>query len=270
MVDPTFSPDTPGPLAGGQAIYLVGGSHVQVPHDPALNMVAALSITAWVKPEGEIQWDGIIAKNPSPDSNANHAGNYELRIENGGRFLHFLHQQGRADDTAFHQGQAAVVPSDVWTHVAVTADAAGSGDVLFYLNGELVDQLPGIIRVKEFPVNENSLFIGSRADQFTSFDGYLDDVALYDGVLTQAQIAAVSRGDYSSVGLGGPPVAVPVLSIALAPDNKVTVSWPANVTGWVLKSSKTLGAGSWALVPNVIGNSATETVDGVKFYRLEK
>lgn len=270
MAEPAFSPDTPGPLAGGQAINLFGGSHVQVPHDPGLDMVSALSITAWVKPEGEVQWDGIIAKNPSAGSGANQAGNYELRIENNGRFLHFLHQQGRVDDTAFHQGQSAIVSPDVWTHVAVTADAAGSGDVLFYLNGELVDQLPGIILVKEFPVNENSLIIGSRADLFTGFDGYLDDVALYDGVLTQAQIAAISQGDYSSVGLGAPPAPAPVLSIVPAPDNKVTVSWPADVTGWGLKSSKTLTVGSWSPVPNVVGNSVTETVDGLKFYRLEK
>lgn len=270
MADPIFTPDTPEPLAGGQAINLFAGSHVLVPHDPGLDMVAALSITAWVKPEGEVQWDGILAKNPSSGSGANHAGNYELRIENGGRFLHFLHQQGRVDDTAFHQGQSAIVPSDVWTHIAVTADAAGSGNVLFYLNGELAEERTGIIQVKEFPVNENPLYIGSRADLFTGFDGYLDDVALYDGVLTQAQIAAIAQGDYSSVGVGGPPAATPVLSIAPAPDNKVTVSWPADVTGWSLKSSKTLGAASWALVPNVVGNSVTETVDGVTFYRLEK
>jgi hypothetical protein len=188
-----LSDDVPAALAGGKSLSLSGGSHVLVEHAETLNITDAITIAAWVKPVGDVEWDGIIAKNPSADSGDNHAGNYELRVENGGRFLHFLHQQGGANDTAFQQGQQSIIESDVWSHVAVTADTE-SGDVNFYINGELSETLEGIITIDEFPTNENPLYIGSRRDLFTSFDGLLDEVALFDRVLSEGDIATLASG----------------------------------------------------------------------------
>lgn len=187
LVDAEFSTDVPR-NAGGRSLQLEGGAHVLVEHAESLNITDAITIAAWVKPVGEVEWDGIIAKNPSDGSTSNHAGNYELRIENGDRYLHFLHQQGGANDTAFHQGQESIIAPDVWTHVAVTADTA-SGDVNFYIDGELSQILEGIITIDEFPTNENPLYIGSRADLFTAFDGLLDEIVLANKVLDADQIA---------------------------------------------------------------------------------
>lgn len=52
----------------------------------------------------------------------------------------------------------------------------------------------------------------------------------------------------------------------------VTVSWPADVTGYVLESSELLGAGaSWNSVDGVVNNSVTiPNPTGVQFYRLRK
>ncbi len=196
LMDATFSDDTPDVLTG-QSLSLEGG-HIEVPHTDALSITEAITISAFVKP-GENQWEGIIAKNPSEDSNDNHAGNYELRIENGGRHLHFLHQQGGANDTAFHQGTSAVVESDVWSHVAITADVE-SGNVHFYINGELIETLEGVISVDEFPVNENPLYIGSRADLFTGFDGLMDELSLWNEALDADQIALLATGPASLEG----------------------------------------------------------------------
>ncbi|MFT4637923.1 MAG: hypothetical protein ACI8T1_001238 [Verrucomicrobiales bacterium] len=186
LVDAEFSDDTPRG-DGGKSLLLGGGSHVLVPHSESLNIIDAITIAAWVKPEGEIEWDGVIGKNPSDGSGDNHAGNYELRIENGDRFLHFLHQQGGADDTAFHHGTESIIAPDIWTHIAVTAETE-SGDVNFYINGSLSQTLEGIITIDEFPTNENPLFIGSRADLFTPFDGLLDEVVLHNAVLDETEI----------------------------------------------------------------------------------
>jgi hypothetical protein len=52
--------------------------------------------------------------------------------------------------------------------------------------------------------NENPLYIGNRADFSTvPFDGFLDDVAVFDGPLPPAQIAAIRDGDFSAFGVGG-------------------------------------------------------------------
>lgn len=188
--DVEYSDDTPEVLIG-QSLSVQGG-HIEVPHSEDLSMATAITISAFVKPE-ENQWEGIIAKNPSDGSNDNHAGNFELRIENGGRHLHFLHQQGGDNDTAFHQGTSAVVESGVWSHVAITADVE-SGNVHFYINGELIETLEEVISVDEFPANENPLYIGSRADLFTGFDGLMDELSLWNEALDAERIALLAEG----------------------------------------------------------------------------
>ena len=184
-VQVAFSADTP--RGTGQSVLLEEGAHILVPHAESLDITKAISIAAWVKPVGEIEWDGILAKNPSAGSAHNHAGNYELRIENGGRHLHFLHQQGGNNDTAFHPGSESIIAPGVWTHVAVTAETE-SGDVNFYVNGVLSETLEGVIAIDAFPTNGNPLFIGSRADLFTPFNGLLDEVVLHDAVLDEVEI----------------------------------------------------------------------------------
>jgi hypothetical protein len=120
----------------------------------------------------------------------NHAGNYELRIENGSRRPHFLYQRGAANDTAFALAPTAVVPEGVWTHLAVTAQAGGMVD--FYLNGTFVE---GLAVQPTFGVpNTSPLYIGSRADLFTVFNGFIDDVAVFDEVLTAGQIQQLANG----------------------------------------------------------------------------
>jgi hypothetical protein len=79
-----------------------------------------------------------LAKNPSEGSGDNHAGNYELRIENGSRAPNLLFETGAPNSTQGHLASPEhVVPEGQWTHLAVTA--AAGGDLKFYLNGDLVE-----------------------------------------------------------------------------------------------------------------------------------
>jgi hypothetical protein len=121
---------------------------------------------------------------------SNHAGNYELRIENGNRRPHFLYQRGAANDTAFALAPTAVIAEGVWSHLAVTAEAGGMVD--FYLNGAFVEALA--VQPTFGVPNTNPLYIGSRADLFTTFNGFLDDVALFNEVLTAGQIQQLANG----------------------------------------------------------------------------
>ena len=187
----TFTNDTPGALPG-QALSLADGAYIEVPHAEILNVSKALTISAFVKP-GNAAWEGLIAKNPSVDSADNHAGNYELRIENGSRQLVFLHQQGGANDTVPNAGVDAMVESDVWSHVAITADIE-TANILYYINGELASTLEGVLALDEFPINESALYIGSRADLFTGFDGLIDELSLWNEALDADRIALLANG----------------------------------------------------------------------------
>ncbi len=229
----SFSDDVPDG-ATGQSLSVGGEQHVLVPHSDTLSIANAITMAAWVKPIGDQGWDGILAKNPSDGSDPNHAGNYELRIENGDRFLHFLHQQGEANDTVFHQGLASIITADAWTHIAVTADTA-SGDVQFYINGELSETLADVIAIDAFPTNGSPLYIGSRADLFTAMDGLLDDVALFNRALSAEEVAQVMAGDFFPGGDGGggggdDPLPEFLGSVFISAGGGVSIDIPAGAT----------------------------------------
>ncbi len=194
---------------------------VDVAHHEDLDIADAVSMAAWVKPTGEGAWDGILAKNPSPDSGFNQAGNYEFRIHSTSRSLQFLSQQGGVDDTAVFTGAEAKVPSETWTHVAITAQT-GSGNIRYFVDGELAQLQEGAIGYESFPLNKEPLYIGNRADGFTEFDGLLDDVAIFRGVLTAAQVQAIRKGDFSGFGVAGdpPPPGLKYVNLRIVPNSK--------------------------------------------------
>ncbi len=219
--------DTPAALVSGQSLQLDGDGYVLVEHSDSLNLEETLTLTTWIKPVGDMGWDGILAKNPSADSAPNHAGNFELRIQSGGRALQFLSQRGGINDTATYTSAETVIQADVWFHIAVTAKA-DSGNLHFFLNGELTETLTEAINFSAFPVNENPLYIGNRADLSTPFDGFLDDVALFDGVLSESQVQAVMNGDFDGFSTEEPPrpLAFSITEVAFHPEEEsVTISW---------------------------------------------
>ena len=187
-----FSVDTP-PLFGGQSLNVAGGTqHVLVPHHPSLDVTGEITIAAWIKPSmAGAGWDGILAKSPSSNgSAANHAGNYELRVENTSRRLTFLYQQGGVNDTGDAFSVDAVVNSGAWQHVAVTSAA---GVATFYVNGAAVGVAdPGTATFGA--INTNPLYIGSRADLFTVMDGLMDEVGLWNHALSPAEIQQLASG----------------------------------------------------------------------------
>lgn len=192
-----LDPEVPAALgaASSQSLFLSGVTrhtqHVLVPHHDSLNITRDMTIAAWIKPEGNIEWDGVIAKNPSDGSANNHAGNFELRVDNNTRDLNLLWQRGGVDDTTGTTCCGGTVLEGTWTHVAVTTNGINS---LFYVNGSLVGT--NLAPAELFP-NTSPLFIGSRNDLFTPMNGYLDDVALFNEVLSEAQIGTIMGGDFS-------------------------------------------------------------------------
>lgn len=220
------------PVTPGQGKYAdfdsnSGQPRIEIPHHQDFNLDDELSIAAWVFPIDNVVWDGVLAKNPSADSASNHAGNFELRIQSGGRALQFLSQRGGINDTSTYTSAETVIQADVWSHIAVTAKA-DSGDLQFFLNGELTETLTEAINFSAFPANENPLYIGNRADLVTPFDGFLDDVALFDGVLSESQVQAVMNGDFDGFNAEEPPrpLAFSITEVAFHPEEEsVTISW---------------------------------------------
>ncbi|HUD83904.1 MAG TPA: hypothetical protein VMQ67_10395, partial [Candidatus Saccharimonadales bacterium] len=100
-----------------------------------------------------------------------------------------------------------------------------------------------------------------------TWNGLLDDVAVFNIALSQSQIQTVMSGDFSAF------VPQPALSISSSAGS-ITLIWPAAQATFQLQSTTNLAAGSWASVstpPTQNGGTLTETFPagaGTQYFRL--
>ena len=105
------------------------------------------------------------------------------------------------------QGTNAVNDSQ-WHYVAITVEFNGDDTIQYYIDGKASDQ--GKMNVDSFPEDgfENKVFIGldGRADvgEFPAFSGVIDEVSVYNRVLSEAEIRQNSESEKGlSVGFEG-------------------------------------------------------------------
>jgi hypothetical protein len=77
-------------------------------------------------------------------------------------------------------GGNTVVPLRQWNHVILTRDGAR---VRVYLNGNAVPEIDADIPLT-IPADLGQLFIGGRSDLESNFEGKIDEVAVYNRVLS--------------------------------------------------------------------------------------
>lgn len=183
-----FSADVSPQVGGGLALDMMGeaGARIagfEVPNDPSLDVLEAVSVSAWVNPNDLDTYYFIAVKGPTGSAADNWPGNYEFRIAPTSGLPQFLHQTSEGMTLSSYESTIPVAPG-AWTHIAVSA--AQGGDVTFYIDGVAAGTTP---QEGDFGlVNDNSLFIGTRLDSYSSFNGRLDDVAVYNEALTPLQI----------------------------------------------------------------------------------
>ncbi len=105
---------------------------------------------------------------------------YEVQLTTSGELKNQLYAKGT---TSFSN-----VPllAETWYHIALTYDANGSGTMRTYINGTLQHQAN---EANDTP-GSATFMIGRRSDVTNKdFNGYLDDLAFYDRVLTGQEIA---------------------------------------------------------------------------------
>jgi len=137
------------------------------------------TFAAWIyKPSGGKTSPGIISKNANPG--------YKFNLNAGtGLYLGIY-------DGSWHNyvSVSGIVKNNSWQYVAITADRGG--DVGYFVNGELkdTDNISGTALVNLS--NSSSLRIGDdswcRAYYCGQFDGFIDDVRIYNYALTEEQV----------------------------------------------------------------------------------
>jgi hypothetical protein len=224
----------------------------------------------------------------SSDGTANFVANYGriMVIDDGTAFQWESGTVGDAEmytwaraNTAWQIGWGAgdsVSPLlDQWVHWAVVYDGT---NITVYRNG---NQGPnaGVATLPLSPPSplggyagfQDGILIGTELAQTAdrNWNGLLDDEAVFNVALTQAQVQSVMSGNFNAF-ITQPP---PELSVSSGAGN-VVISWPSVWGAYQLQSTASLAPSSWTNVTNPpVLNGSTITVTlplsgNTKFFRL--
>jgi hypothetical protein len=161
----------------GSALSFDGSEDcVTVPASSALEGREELTVEAWIRPEGTGEAESIVFKEAEGEW---FGYTLFLGLQASGKVEGLI---GETPTYASDVESPHTIPTDVWTHVALTYD--GRHERL-YVDGELVDT-----ELSEAPIpNTGPLRIGCTGEGETSFDGKIDEVRIYERALGQAEIA---------------------------------------------------------------------------------
>jgi len=274
LVGPTWAT---GKYGGGLQFVNNGSdySYVSVPGSPLLEIGQTASnpwsITAWAY--------------ESSGGTGNFVATYGriLVIDDG---LLFQLESGASGDPQFYTwdndtfswqfgwgSNNAVSPLlDQWVHWAVTYD--GVGTLTLYRNGDTGTNggmaVNSVNQYLEYgSLDQGAITIGSELDQPANrtWNGVLDDIAVFDAALTPAQVQAVMAGNFNGF------VARPPLSISHSAANTY-LSWPVSAQTFQLQSNTSLSSVGWSAVgtrPVLNGSTLTVTLPNSAhpvYYRL--
>jgi hypothetical protein len=161
---------------GGGLQFAGSPERVVVPYDPQLNPEEAFTVSVWANVEpGSSGWRSpITSRDDAPQRGyiiyAGDDGNWQFWVGTGGGW-------SNAAGPAIQTGE--------WTHVAATYVP---GEQKLYINGELVGEATGTMSLNE----QQYLSIGAGRTDYPQgdyfFAGIIDDVRLYDHVLSEDEI----------------------------------------------------------------------------------
>ena len=163
----------------GQALYFNGdGDKVTVPYNPKLDL-AQYTVSIWLKSEKSN--DGFVGVFGGPGRR------YSFYAGDSNRdnwFVHHRYKTGGNNNVG--AGDARSFPHNVWTHVGMTNNASTSAT---YVNGVL--RTTGTTGTLQYIMS--SLYFGANPDNGNGgwYQGWLDDVRLYDISFSQSEIDAL-------------------------------------------------------------------------------
>ncbi len=157
-----------GEILAGSSLHLDGnGDRVELP--PFNLNDDALTLTAWVKPDGyQNNFAGIIfSRDGSTTAGISLTSDNELRYhwDNGGWWV----------------GTGLIVPPDEWSHIGLTISSTGA---VIYLNGTSFISTD-FLDIEEF---DGQTFIGSDGDGNRFFEGEIDEVQIWGRTLGPSEI----------------------------------------------------------------------------------
>ena len=153
---------------------------------------------------------------------------------------------------------SATIALNGWQHVAATWDGSVSGsNIHMYINGVLADGASldgaGVAQTD----SDTPFAIGNRSlDVARGFDGVIDEVRVYSGVLTAAEIQVLAN-------VAGP-TAPTNLTAARTSGTQVNLTWGAStdsvaITGYLVERCAGAGCTSFAQIANPTGTTYADS-----------
>jgi hypothetical protein len=169
----------------GQALCFDGSTdHVYVEDSPSLDIQNTITILAWIKPEKNDNWDGIVTKGEDVLS-------YDLQLagEHGFRFTYNFPAEGWRTCFSPHHH----ISLDDWHHVGITYDGS---ELILYHNGAAIHKE---YLKTSFNTNDERLFIGADfpgGDEY--FRGLLDEIAIFNRALSKEEVQEMYKKDFNA------------------------------------------------------------------------
>ncbi|WP_156120052.1 DUF6701 domain-containing protein [Aeromonas finlandensis] len=161
-----------GEFTGGSSQY------IEVPHDSRLSFSTQLTVSAWVYPVSRPS-AGNLYSIVSKD------GNYEFHLDSLGRVFWYWERSSGVNQTLTTNTQ---IPLNTWSHIVIRYDAMAANNQRqkIYING-VADTATGN-DASSLGTNTQNLEIGRDYIDSRSFNGRIDEVAIYGAALSDNQI----------------------------------------------------------------------------------
>ena len=241
---------------------------------PALNLrTNTVTITAWINPTTETAFNGLLTWVNGSDK----AGFGFGSTVNGNSMaeLGYVWSTNNPATVNFHSGLFPL--ANQWSFVALTITPTNSTIYLYYVDGgtgitNLLKSVQTINNLSE-PFSGGTTWIGSDTSAARNFNGTLDEVAVFNKSLSEAQVQDLFLKSLGAVGVKpvlSDPVATPSVPVYSGQNVQLVVS---NVSGTVpitLQWQASPDASTWT---NINGATTSSLIVnplfvGNVFYRL--
>lgn len=161
----------------GSALNFDGkSSSVVIDHSDIITPVNAATVTVWVNPRNFTNAiSSVLSKG------GNHK-DFDLQVEAGGVMKWYV----SSAPTNYNVSAKTIIPFDQWTFVSATYEA--SKEISIYINGKL-EGTTAMAEERDPSTEPLRIGISFWANRF--WDGYIDEVRIFDTVLSEKEIEEV-------------------------------------------------------------------------------
>jgi len=184
--------------------------------------LAQFTVTAWIR--SDTQGDST-----TPRVLAMPGYNIRIRRDTGSTSNTVALEAMKSGTDGEWRSPGNVVSDGVWSHIAVVYDSANAANApVFYVNGQIQQTTVRTTAVGTQDANTGTGYIGNAASLDRSWDGAIDELRIYNRMLSEGEVSQIA---------GGPPANVAPL-VNAGPDQSIALADFASLEGVITDDGK--------------------------------